>query len=235
MKTTDPLILRCMALTGSFETGKLGAASFSALAGDFDGMGISFSCLQWNIGQGTLQPLMRQMLNEHMPVMTRCFGTLETEIASAMAIQPTPMQLSWARSIQGPMNHVVNPEWATAFVLLGATPEWQAVAQVSAAGYFDHARFQASQFKLTSDRAIALLFDCGIQDGGVPSLQVHHVLDSAQPEWGEAEYMRAIAGAVADSCNPRFRQDVLTRKMTIANGIGIVHGLRYDLEKDFAL
>jgi hypothetical protein len=53
--TNLPLAGRSLALTGSFETGKLPPDCFSALAGDFDGQGLSFGALQWNIEQGSLQ------------------------------------------------------------------------------------------------------------------------------------------------------------------------------------
>jgi hypothetical protein len=64
-----PLILsesiqfRCMALTGSFETDNSFPDCFAGLSGDFDGQGISFGVLQWNLGQGSLQPLLRKIIN----------------------------------------------------------------------------------------------------------------------------------------------------------------------------
>jgi hypothetical protein len=125
----------------------------------------------------------------------------------------------WARAIQGPHRHVTG-DWAAAFAKRGATSEWQAVAQESAAGYFDRARFHASQFRLTSDRAISLLFDCAVQNGDVPSLALRHVLDIQQPGWGESGLLRAIAGAVADSVNPKYRPDVLVRKLTWRTALG---------------
>jgi hypothetical protein len=229
MKRTDPLELRCLALTGSFETGHLPPDCFSALTGDFDGQGLSFSALQWNLGQRTLQPLLGRMFAQHAEVMACCFGELGSMLQGVLT-EPVAAQLAWARSIQGP-NHHVTGDWTAAFAALGATAEWQIVAQESAAGYFDRAKFHASQFKLSSDRAIALLFDCAVQNGGVPSLAFHHVLDIRLPDWSEPELMRAIAGAVADSVNPRYRPDVLARKMTMANGNGIVHETHYDLEE----
>ena len=235
MNATDPLILRCLALTGSFETGLLPPGCFSSLAGDFDGQGLSYSCLQWNIGQKTLQPLLAKVFAAHPDVVAKCFPGFMASEVQAMLNGPLAQQLGWARSIQGPMNHKVNPAWASAFATLGASPEWQAIAQESAAGYFDHAKFQASQLKLKSDRAIALLFDCCVQNGGVRPGPMRAVLAAVKPDWGELDVMHAIAREVADSADPKYHKDVLTRKETIADGVGIVHGLRYDLEKDFAL
>ncbi|HEY4744406.1 MAG TPA: peptidoglycan-binding domain-containing protein, partial [Desulfuromonadaceae bacterium] len=56
-----PLDYRCLALTGSFETGAAIPDCFAGLSGDFDGQGISFGVLQWNFGQGSLQPLLKRM------------------------------------------------------------------------------------------------------------------------------------------------------------------------------
>ncbi len=45
-----------LAITGDFET--IGDP-FAGVTGDFDGMGISCGVLQWNIGQGSMQPLVK--------------------------------------------------------------------------------------------------------------------------------------------------------------------------------
>lgn len=68
------LASRCLALTGSFETGQLAPGCFAAIAGNFDGQGISFGALQWNFGQETLQALLKEMLAEHPEIMMNIFG-----------------------------------------------------------------------------------------------------------------------------------------------------------------
>jgi hypothetical protein len=45
----------CLSITGIFENG---TPSYSALTGNFDGMGLSAGILQWNAGQGSLQTLL---------------------------------------------------------------------------------------------------------------------------------------------------------------------------------
>jgi Putative peptidoglycan binding domain len=69
----SPLLDRCLALTGTFETSKYPPDSFLGLTGDFDGMGISFGVCQWNIGQGTLQPLLHDMFEQHIDVAQSIF------------------------------------------------------------------------------------------------------------------------------------------------------------------
>ena len=234
MTSADPLTLRCLFLTGTFETGHLPPACFGSIAGDFDGQGLSFSALQWNLGQQTLQPLLLQMYSQHPDIMLRCFGVPHSMNLQSVLGQPKSLQLAWARSIQG-TNHAIGADWAESFSALGLTAEWQDVAQHSASAYFDRAKFQARQLAVMSDRAIALLFDCAVQNGGVRPLALQHCLDAFLPAWGDPERMRYIANAVADSSNPRWAANVRARKLTIANGSGVVHGLHFDLAKDFAL
>jgi hypothetical protein len=45
----EPLPFRCVALTGAFETNQAPPDCFAGLSGDFDGQGISFGVLQWNL------------------------------------------------------------------------------------------------------------------------------------------------------------------------------------------
>jgi hypothetical protein len=68
-----PLAERCLAFAGAFETTSAISECFAGLTGDFDGEGIGLGLLQWNIGEGTLQPLFSQMLQNHPEVLTGIF------------------------------------------------------------------------------------------------------------------------------------------------------------------
>ena len=70
----EDLARRCLALTGAFETGTGVPDCFCGLSGDFDGQGISFGVLQWNFGQGSLQPLLKEMVTQHAEVAKSVFG-----------------------------------------------------------------------------------------------------------------------------------------------------------------
>ncbi len=50
-------IRAALELTGHFEDS---SAPWSAVTGNFDAMGVSLGVLQWNLGQGSLQPLVRK-------------------------------------------------------------------------------------------------------------------------------------------------------------------------------
>jgi peptidoglycan hydrolase-like protein with peptidoglycan-binding domain len=45
-----PLVQRCLALTGTFETSSGIPDCYAGLSGDFDGQGLSLGVAQWNIG-----------------------------------------------------------------------------------------------------------------------------------------------------------------------------------------
>src|SRR5438128_7569024 len=94
-----PLEFRCMALTGAFETNRPFPDCFAGLSGDFDGQGISFGVLQWNLGQGSLQPLLQKINTTHPDIVESIFGQNYAEF-KAMLAAPKSEQLEWARSIQ---------------------------------------------------------------------------------------------------------------------------------------
>jgi len=240
LDSEQPLNLRCLALTGTFETGCLPPACFGALAGDFDGQGLSYSALQWNLGQGTLQPLLLEMNEKHRDLMTTIFGTSHGPLSTMLELA-RPAQLAWARSLQQSPGHKVAGAWTTAFRTLGATLEFQNIATHHAAAYYGGALDLCRKLGLRSQRAAALLFDISVQNGGIP-MWVMATLQrdfSAMPHGDvdvvEVARMHCVADRIADSAAPRWREDVRTRKMAIAGGIGIVHGLHYDLEAQFGI
>lgn len=54
-------LLTALKVTGHFEDA---ASPLAAVTGDFDGMGISLGVLQWNIGSGSLQPMVASLGRE---------------------------------------------------------------------------------------------------------------------------------------------------------------------------
>jgi hypothetical protein len=68
-----PMAYRCLALTGSFETNAPIPDCFAGLSGDFDGQGLSLGALQWNLGQGSLQPLLKEMGKKHPKILKEIF------------------------------------------------------------------------------------------------------------------------------------------------------------------
>jgi hypothetical protein len=121
-----PADYRSLTLTASFETSIGPPECFSGLAGDFDGQGISFGVLQWNLGQGTLQPLLRKLDMAHPEVVKAAFGDGYQELRT-MLTKSTREQLAWARKIQTANRRSLVEPWRSRFKALGATRECQQI------------------------------------------------------------------------------------------------------------
>jgi len=233
-----PLAERCLGLTGSFETGKYAPDCFWGVTGDFDGMGISFGALQWNVGQGTLQPLLMQLFDQHTEVARNVFHE-HFDTISALRTAPLPDQLAFARSVQN--RGALQEPWHGMLSALGRTPECQNVQTAYANKTFQQALQMCGDYGLLSERAAALMFDIATQGGSISGIVRAQIMaDFAQLPAGDAggnevAKMRIVANRRAAASNPRFVDDVRTRKLAIANGSGMVHGIFYDLDDMFGL
>ncbi len=228
-----PLDFRVFALTGSFETGAPVPECFSGLAGDFDGQGMSLGVLQWNFGQGTLQPLLSQMLAKHSTTMTRIFHAHLPVLRAVLNDSPTG-QLQWVRSIQAPSRRLVEP-WAGMFKSLGRTDQYQQIQLKAAGRLLGRARTLCASYGLGTERGVALMFDILAQNGSISATveatirQEFRGLGSLRGADREVGRMRVIAIRRAEAALPQWVADVRARKLTIAEGAGSVHGKRYEL------
>ena len=231
---------RCMALTGSFETDCSFPDCFAGLSGDFDGQGLSFGVLQWNLGQGSLQPLLQNLVATHSDVVESVFGQNYAEF-NAMLVAPKSKQLEWARSVQN-LKRSVNEPWRGHFKTLGRQQLFQDIQVQFATRLFNSATSLCKDFGLTSTRAAALMFDIKAQNGSISERiksqitgdfgRINPVLSS---EEAEVERLRIIANRRAAAAKASWVEDVRARKLTIANGQGTVHGNFYDLKQQYGL
>lgn len=251
----DPLALtagtslpqRVLALTSSFETGRGFPDCYATIAGDFDNQGLSFGALQWNLGQGTLQELWKKMHQRHEVVLMNCLDGLYDAFVDIL-FASRERQLAWSRTIQysppgKPGSHLVTEEWATALRSLALTEEMMLLQVEQSRVYYDAALVACKRFGLTRERGVALMFDIAVQNGNVdrsgsgPRMlaDMAALPSSLTEEEREVERMRIVARRRAEVASPQWRDDVLSRKMTIANGYGVVHGKRYEIEKEYAI
>lgn len=232
---------RCLALTGSFETGKFSPDCFATMTGNFDGQGMSFGALQWNFGQGTLQPLLKEMVANHQDIASRIFAENLARLQQAIN-GGKEAALSFAASIQDQAKHVITDPWKQMFRTLGLTPEFQAIEVKGAATYYEKGTRLCQDYGLWSERGRALMFDICVQNGSIADSVKALILadfgklpQSASPEETELAKMRIVANRRAEAANPKFIEDVRRRKLCIAEGKGVVHGISYDLAAQFGL
>ncbi|NIM99121.1 MAG: peptidoglycan-binding protein [candidate division Zixibacteria bacterium] len=236
-----PLGYRCLALTGSFETGEDFPDCFAGLSGDFDGQGMSLGVLQWNFGQDSLQPLLKEMANKHPKIIKGIFGAHYAVLLQALKSGKEEL-ITFARSIQHPFKHYVYEPWRGMFKSLGRTGEFQDIQVRHAHKLFKSALRLCSGYGLWSERAVALMFDIKVQNGSIGRLVKAQIIQesnglpkSLTKNELEVEKMRIVANRRAEASNPRWVEDVRARKLCCANGRGIVHGIDYDLEAQFGI
>jgi hypothetical protein len=243
----EPLIAKtssdykCLAITGSFETGKDKPDCFAGLSGDFDGQGLSFGVLQWNFGQNSLQPLLADMINDYTETVESIFQ--ENFDVLIEALNSTKEELMvFATSIQHPVKHYIYNPWRGMFKALARTQEFQNIQIRYANDLYQAALKLVSEYELWSERAVALMFDIKVQNGSIRRLvkaQIQADCDNLPGDLSdddlEIEKMKIVANRRAEASNPRWVEDVRARKLCIARGYGAVHGIRYDLEEQFGL
>ncbi|MGE0384489.1 MAG: peptidoglycan-binding protein [Gammaproteobacteria bacterium] len=232
---------RCLALSGAFETGEPPPQCFAGLSGDFDGQGLSFGVLQWNVGQRSLQPLMARMLARHRAVVQGIFHDYTAVLQAALAA-PQDEQMQFVRRIQHPVKHTVNEPWRGLLRALGRTPEFQVIQAEAAARLLQAARRDCGAYGVRSQRALALMFDIRVQNGSIGAVTRAQILadfgagrDDPDPAQAEVRRLRIIANRRAEAANPRWVEDVRARKLCIAEGEGTVHGIAYDLRAQFGI
>ncbi len=223
---------KCWLLTGTFE-----GNGYTGLTGNFDGQGWSFGLLSWACGQGTLQPMIRAMHDAGAETFQKC---CTVEVAGRGIVDLSPDLLAWcampvdeavlwaaSRCQDDPEKHPL-PHWTAAFKSLGEVPGFQAIQRQHGASYMDTAHRIARNLGFESERGLALCFDIAVQDGSVKpeALAAFQKTDPSSPEESR---LIALAHAVADAS--AFPADVASRKMCIATGAGVVHGVAYSIAK----
>ena len=233
---------RCLALTGAFETDAAPPDCFAGLTGDFDGQGLSFGVLQWNLGQGSLQPLLLEMSEKHRDVLERIFDDQYPILLAMLESPDREEQLAWARSIQDPNRLVLNEPWRGLFKTLGRTDECQQIEVEHSRQLFESALTLCQEYGIRSERAAALMFDIRVQNGSISPLVKAQIMQefkrlgpSNSSDEAEVTRLRIIANRRAEAAKPRWIEDVRARKLTIAQGKGIVHGNHYDLQEQYGI
>lgn len=249
LTTADTLPKRVLALTASFETGRPFPDCFGVLAGNFDGNGISFGTLQWNLGAGTLQRLLLEMKQRFDAQLQGAMGTLYPPLCAMLEMKTTREQVAWAERIQRTRKTatgvlwVVEDAWRAAFNALGQTEGMMQLQVDAAADRYGRALGWCRDWSLTTERAVALMFDIGVQNGRLERGEVLAQVEadiaqlptSLEPLDAEVEKLVIIATRRAGACAAAWRKDVLDRKLCIARGQGVVHSRRYDLQREFAV
>ena len=217
---------KVLRLTSSFEGG------WGALAGNFDGQVLSYGPLQWNIGQGTLEPLLKRIYKIDPSSLRDCLGS-----AGVQALLDGGFE-GFVRSVILDASGKPKPVWYGKFARLSISSGAKQAFIFAADPYYQKAQNICIRLQFKSERGYALAFDIAVQNGGLRSDHIKQFKSGDSPELEEFQRLKLLAHAVADHANPRWRGDVLARKLCIALGSTsasgrLVHGKSFDIAKDF--
>lgn len=162
-------IKRALEITGDFESNH---SPWGAVAGNFDGQGLSAGVLQWNLGTGTLQPIIRSI------GFPNVLKVMPQERAEALweACRPTTTvhaAVQLASQWDLAMRHSVS--------LLMSSPEGQQAQQAASVGIANKAMETATRWNLETRRIgvrfreFAFFFDLRVQQGGMAGIWTREV------------------------------------------------------------
>jgi Putative peptidoglycan binding domain len=224
-----PIFERCLQVVASFE-----GTGFTLIEGDFDGAGLTWGIIGFTLSNGEITDLLGEISTRLPDLLTHAFGHDAATLMQNIGPASSPAQrMAFAKSVSGsaPRFRVAEP-WRSGFASLGAQREIQRlqVERARAKYWTTIALRDAHNLGLTEELDLLLLFDIAVQNGG---MQSKGRLKSAKAQLKDgmaaADKRRVVAQVVADSIDGKFRNDVLTRKSSIAVGGGVVHGTKYDL------
>ncbi len=263
-------------VTGSFE----GAGGWENLANNFDGQGISLGLNQQNLGQGTLQPILKTMIEDNGPLARMLFSAANLKSMTTMvnkwsqssviesfsavdqsaASELFPERNALSKLDEGFENTVsilatrnstsvawavanlfqrdgstFKPEWKQSLRSFAATAPYRSLQINEATAMFERAIGYFVALNLSELRSLLLMYDFVVQNGGFNSdhLAQLRTFDRANPRATEQARMLKLLAIRLVSVRPEFRGDVNSRKTTIINSIGRVHGKARDLQKEY--
>lgn len=214
---------RALSLTAAFE----GSEGYQTIAGDGDGQGMSLGLVQFNIGAGTLQPLLRDILLEERELVLSIFGEDKTLEMESMLTMSSEKQLEWAKSINDDQKNI-KEEWKVPFQALCETEEFIAIQDEYIDNYKNRAIAKCYLFGgFSTNRAFAFMFDVSVQCGGFYQEDEADVINQQiTDEMSEVDRLRVIAEVLKTTRNYGY-----SRRICIANGTGTVYDEEWDISE----
>jgi len=217
---------RCLGLTSTFE-----GHGYTLAEGNFDGAGVTWGIIGFTLKGGELSQIVKSAYASDAQLVRDCFGNCTDTLLNVLG-EPWDQQLAWSNSVSsGSSRGTLAEPYRSGFDKLGQSSLGQSLQQQHVdVDYFQPALATAKTWGLTSELGIALAFDIHVQDGGISSAVGAAVRAQMRPGMAEKVLRVLIANGVADHANATWREDVRTRKLTVATGEGTVHGVSYILK-----
>lgn len=225
--------------------------------------------MQQNFGQGTLQPLLIDMILARPNEMASLFTSAdlasmkrmlaawdaddalstksvdelfpdyianELEEDGLLTTQGAAEQVavSWARSNLYSGSAFI-PRWKASFQKVAATDYYRSLQVVAATAMFNKARAYYVEFGFKELRSLLLMYDFVVQNGGFTSAHRanYRAYVAQNPNATETQKAMKLLEIRLVSVLSQYRADVRSRKSTIINSVGTVHGAARNLSREY--
>lgn len=238
-----PAEQKAVEITSTLETGKRGG--FYGLSGNFDGQGLSFGLVNWTIGTGSLQPLLRAFASEHPDRWSHAFGPDAARFLALIARKDKAALKAQHQFAIEEMNSctlrkgrkvwAIREPWVTYFRRLSEDTAFQGIEIRFVRDLLRRADFWCKALKLRSEQAFCFMFDAVSSHGkwwldkrfkdGVAKRRVllEARLKALSAIYGEGRIPEAtvlgeIAAVLGATSAPRWAEKVRLRKLWFITG-----------------
>jgi hypothetical protein len=221
---------RCINLTSVLEGTSFGDCNST----DIDGAGLTLGIAGFTTAHGEVQLILGSLISRTTEALSAVPAALRPEFVRLLKTGGKPDE--WERLF---FTHdgIVLPQWRNAFQVWGSIPAMQEIQlQLARERFWLPSIRVARRLRLSSPRGRALLLDIAVQNGGWAARhqRVYDSLIQPSPSSDEFQRLEIMARSVAACAQPKWREDVLARKVLFARGAGIVHGDTFEL-RDYAI
>ena len=219
---------RCLAVTAAFE-----GHNYTFAAGNWDNAYLTWGVVGFTLKHGNFGKVIKRINQRHPALLEAAMGHNKAAELLAILSASAAEKKAWGDAISRlPTKYRLVDDWEDAFEVLGNQPEVRIIQdEVAYEVYWSRAVQDLDTFGELTEADAALFFDTAVQNGGVDSDKATRIRNgiAANPGASGRDRLAIIAEAIARGSNPDFYEDVLSRRMTIATGSGVVHGASYFL------
>lgn len=224
---------RCLAITAAFE-----GHGYTLAAGNWDNAYLTWGIIGFTLKHGNLGKVIKMIVDRHPSLLRKTIGKDKADELWSIIFDTAANKKAWGNSISvEPKKYRVRSDWKDAFEALGNQPEVRLIQEeVARKVYWSKAVADLKKYGKLTESDISLFFDTAVQNGGVDSKKAQLIKKAINdnPDVNGKDRLVLLATAIADGSNPKYREDVLSRRNAIATGVGLVHGAKYYLE-DWAI
>ena len=228
-KELPNLFRRSLAITAAFE-----GHGYTFAAGNWDNAYLTWGIVGFTLKHGNFGKVIEVINNRHPGLLESQIGSSKANELLTIINSSSKGRRAWGEKISlPPKKYRIRADWEDAFQNLGNRVEVRAIQdEVARNVYWKKAVSDLKRFGKLTEVDAALFFDISVQNGGINDEKAKLISNafSKNPDTKKRKRLELIARAVADGSNPKYWNDVFSRKGSIASGEGTVHGATYFME-----